>query len=237
MKVKYILVPIIALLPKLVYSFDFTPSETEFRSWDTRCKQAYAASGAGRSSGFYPRFSLQQFREASSFGEEAGGAWHYCAGLIWLQRSEGSFGLKREGYLKQAVAEMFFTYNKIQPNHLWYPEIHVNYAKALYLSNKKQEAFAVLKRLASSHPSNSLPYTALAYYLKKENQLQKAISTLKEAPRVLLEQSAELNYFLGWYLMDAGLTDEAVPYAQKAYALNYPAPALRNRLASKGFSW
>ena len=237
MKVKYLLLPLIGLLPMFGYAFDFTLSETEFRSWDARCKQAYAASGVGRGSGYYPGFSLQQFRQAGLFGEEAGGAWHYCAGLIWLQRAGSAIGQQREGHLKHAVAEIYFTYNKIKPEHQWYPEIHVNYAKALYLSDRKQEAFAVLKRLASSHPANSLPYTAMAYYLKKENQLQQAISTLKQAPDLLLNQSAELNYFLGWYLMEAGQLQEALPYAQKAYALNYPTPTLRQRLAAKGVSW
>ncbi|WP_460861508.1 hypothetical protein [Rheinheimera gaetbuli] len=237
MKVKYFLITVIFALPMVGYAFDFTLSETEFKSWDARCKKAYAASGSGRSSGYYQGFSPQQFQDASRFGEEAGGAWHYCAGVIWLQRAASTFGQQREGNLKQAVSEIHFTYNKIKPQHHWYPEIHVNYAKALYLSNKKQEAFAVLQRLAGTHPANSLPYTALAYYLKQEKQLEQAISVLKQAPDLLLNESAELNYFLGWYLMEAGQLQDAVPYAQKAYLLNYPAPALRQRLAAKGYSW
>lgn len=237
MKVRYFLIPVIWLLPAVGHAFDFTLSETEFRSWDARCQKAYAASGVGRGSGYYQGFSQQQFHQASLFGEEAGGAWHYCAGIIWLQRAAGAVGQQREGNLKRAVAEIHFTYNSIKPEHQWYPEIHVNYAKALYLSNNKKDAFAVLQRLASTHPANSLPYTALAYYLKQEKQLEQAISTLKQAPDLLLNESAELNYFLGWYLMEAGQLQDAVPYAQKAYQLNYPAPALRQRLAAKGYSW
>lgn len=219
------------------YAFNFTLSEAEFHTWDERCKKAFAGSGAGRSSGFYRYMSDQQRADAGRFGEEAGGAWHYCAGVIYLQRGAATVGQEREGNLKRAVAEMGFTVRKIKPAHSWYPDIHVNYARALYTNDQNDEAFAVLNRLITSHPTNSLAYTALAYYLKRENQLEKAIETLQRAPELLLNESAELNYFLGWYQMEADNIDAAVEYAKRAYALNYPVPTLRQRLAAKGYDW
>uniref|UniRef100_A0A486XRP2 Uncharacterized protein n=1 Tax=Rheinheimera sp. BAL341 TaxID=1708203 RepID=A0A486XRP2_9GAMM len=154
-----------------------------------------------------------------------------------IQRGTAGAGTERDANLQRAVNEIRFTVNKIKPDHQWYPEIQIDYAKVLYLTDKKNEAFAVLNRLIGSHPTYSLPYTAMAYYLKREKHLDQAITTLKQAPSLLLNESAELNYFLGWYLMEAGKPENAVPYAQKAYALNYPAPALRQRLAAKGHSW
>ena len=220
-----------------VFAYGFTLSESEFRSWDERCKKAYSASQVGRSSGFFRPMTPKEHAEVMRFGEEAGGAWHYCAGVIWLQRASGATGKQRDENLKRAESELRFTYSRIKPEHPWYPEIHIDYAKAQYLLGNKMEAFSILNRLIGSHPINSLPYTALAYYLKRDGQLEQAINTLKAAPAVLLAESAELNYFLGWYLMEAGKPENAVPYAQKAYALNYPAPALRQRLAAKGHSW
>lgn len=237
MKVKYFLISVLLAMPMVGHAFDFKVTEAEFRSWDERCKKAFAASGSGRSSGYYPNFSAQQFREASRFGEEAGGAWHYCAGVILLQRASSKSGQGREGDLKRAISEMKFTVNKIRPDHQWYPEIHIDYARAHYLSGNKTDAFAILNRLIDSHSTHSLPYTAMAYYLKREKQLEQAIETLQKAPSLLLNESAELNYFLGWYLMEAGNVEEAVTYAKRAYELNYPAPALRQRLASKGHRW
>jgi len=219
------------------YAYGFTLSESEFRSWDERCKKAYSITQVGRVSGHYPPLTPQQISDARRFGEEAGGAWHYCAGIIWLQRASSITGKKREEFLKSAENEIRFTFGRIKPEHQWYPEIHVDYAKAQYLLGNKMEAFSILNRLIGSHPINSLPYTALAYYLKQDGQLAQAINTLKAAPAVLLTESAELNYFLGWYLMEAGKPEDAVPYAQKAYALNYPALALRQRLAAKGHSF
>jgi tetratricopeptide (TPR) repeat protein len=179
----------------------------------------------------------QQYSEASKFGEAAGAAWHFCAGVIYLQRAGSTSGQEREGNLKRAVAEMRFTINKIEPHHPWYPEMHIDFARAHYTSGLKKEAFSILQRLITTHPTHSLPYTALAYYLKRENQLEQAIAVLQKAPELLLNESAELNYFLGWYLMEADDAEAAVSYAKRAYALNYPVPTLRQRLAAKGLSW
>ena len=220
-----------------VQAFNFTLSESEFNTWDDRCKKAFAASGAGRSSGFFRNMTPEQNAEVRRFGEEAGGAWHYCAGLILIQRGSAATGKARDENLNRAVNEIRFTYNKIKPDHAWYPEIHIDYARVLYITGQKTDAFNVLKRLVESHSGNSLPYTALAYYLKRENQLQQAIDILHMAPTVLLNESAELNYFLGWYLMEANQLEQAEIYAKKAYELNYPLPTLRQRLAAKGRSW
>lgn len=227
----------IGVLSFSAQAFNFTLSQGEFNTWDERCKKAYSASGAGRSSGFYGSMTPQQNKEALLFGEEAGGAWHYCAGLILLQRASLASGQEREGHLKRALSEIRFTVNKIKPEHQWYPEIHIDYARAHYVAGQKAEAFNLLNRLINTHPNNSLPYTALAYYLKREQQLEQAISVLQSAPEILLNESAELNYFLGWYLMDKNQLELAVVHAKRAYALNYPIPALRNRLAAKGFNW
>lgn len=237
MKTKIFLFCFLLALATSVDAFNFTLSESEFRTWDERCKKAFSATVAARGTGFYNHLSQSQLAEASRFGEDAGGAWHYCAGVILLQRAGATVGQEREGNLKRAVAEMRFTINKIRSEHQWYPEMHINYARAHYTSGNKAEAFTILQQLITSHPANSLPYTALAYYLKRENQLTKAISVLQNAPELLQNESAELNYFLGWYLMEANENEAALEYAKRAYALNYPVPTLRQRLASKGLSW
>lgn len=224
----------IALLSFKAQSFTFTLSEREFQMWDERCRLAYAASGSGRSSGFYRNMTPQDNERAREFGEKAGGAWHYCAGLILLQRAAVSTGNEREGNLKRAVSEIGFTARKINSEHAWYTEIQVDMAKAFYLNGEKSEAYRHLRSLIQSHPSNSLPYTALAYYLKQDDKLQEAIDVLRGAPELLQQQSAELNYFLGWYLADAGKLDDAVTYARRAYQLNYPVPALRQKLQRLG---
>lgn len=218
-------------------AFNFTLSESEFNTWDERCKIAFFASGAGKISGFYHNMASLQKADVIRFGQEAGGAWHYCAGLIFLQRAYYTTGKERKENLSRAVKEINFTVVRIPQNHQWYPEIYVDYARAQYLNDQKIEAFNTLQQLITTHPTHSLPYTALAYYLKRENQLTKAISVLQNAPELILNESAELNYFLGWYLMEADDNEAALEYAKRAYSLNYPVPTLRQRLASKGLIW
>ncbi len=219
------------------FAFNFSLSELELNTLDERCKKILASSSAGRSSGFYRNMTPQQKADAKRFGEEAGGAWHYCAGLILLQRANNTMGKEREENLSRAAKEINFTAVRIPQNHKWYPEIYVNYARAQYLNDKKIEAFTTLQRLITTHPTHSLAYTALAYYLKQENQLEQAIAALQQAPELLLNESAELNYFLGWYLMEAEKTEAALAHAKRAYELDYPVPTLRQRLAEKGLSW
>ena len=218
-------------------AFNFALSEIEFSTWDMRCKIAFFASGVGESSGFYRNMAPIQKADVMRFGGEAGGAWHYCAGLIYLQRANNTSGKEREENLRRAAGEITYTAVRIPRNHQWYPEIYVDYARAKYLNDKKTEAFTILQQLITTHPTHSLAYTALAYYLKKENQLEQAISILQNVPEKLLTESAELNYFLGWYLMEANEYDAAVKHAKRAYDLNYPVPTLRQRLTSKGLNW
>ena len=218
-------------------AFNFSLSESEFNTWDMRCKIAFSASSAGKKSGFYRNMVPLQKSDVMRFGQEAGGAWHYCAGLIYLQRANNTSGKEREENLIRAAGEINYTAVRIPQGHEWYPEINVDYARAQYLNNKKTEAFALLKQLITTHPTHSLAYTALAYYLKQENQLEQAIDLLQNAPEILLKESAELNYFLGWYLMEDGRTEAAIVHAKRAYALNYPVTSLRKRLAARGFSW
>lgn len=218
-------------------AYNFTPTQSEFNGWDTRCKKAYSAISAGRLSGYFPKMSAAQSAEVSRFGEAAGGAWHYCAGVIYLQRAMLTSGQEREGNLKRAVGEMEFTARNIPESNSWYVEIQIDLARAYFEYNNLEKSFSLLSTLVKTHPNNSLPYTALAYFLKKNNQLTQAISVLQNASELLMNESAELNYFLGWYLMDADKTEAALAHAKRAYALNYPVPTLRQRLASKGLSW
>ncbi len=237
MKIKYYICVPLLTSPVVSHAFNFTLSQVEFNTWDDRCKKAFSASGAGRNSGYYPKLTPQQNAEVLRFAEDAGGAWHYCAGVIYLQRAKSSLGVEREGNLRGAISEMQFTARNIRLDHSWYPEIQIDLARAYFEAGDDKAGFATLQNLLKIHQNNSLAYTALAYYLKRKNQLQEAITTLQSAPVLLLQESAELNYFLGWYLMEAGNTDAALPYAKRAYELNYPVPTLRKRLAASGYSW
>ena len=217
-----------------VYAFEFTPTQSEFNQWDARCKKAYSATGSGRKSGFYAKLSDEQNKSALAFAEAAGGAWHYCAGIIFLKRTQTTFGTERVSNLRRAVTEIQFTARNIDLNNSWYPEVQVDLAKAYMLSDDKKAGMDTLDKLLQSHSNSSLAYTAKAYYLKKDGKLDAAVVLMQQAPESVLNQSAELNYFLGWYLMEQGHIQRATDYAIKAYALGYPVPALKYKLQAKG---
>lgn len=227
---------IFLLFSTFVYGQKFSPTPVEFQSWDARCKLAFTAAKPQGVPGVYEALSKTESAQALAFGEAAGGAWHYCMGLIYLSRAQSSIGRTRDGFLKRAVSEINFTARNIDSEHSWYTEIQVNMAKAYYLSGDKPQAIALLQSLIKNTPINSLPYSALAYYLKQNGQLNDAILTLQAAPLEVKQQSAELNYFLGWYLMEQGNLADAASYAAKAYELGYPVPTLKQRLQAAGQS-
>lgn len=224
----------VLFLPTYVLGYDFTPSQAEFNGWDQRCKLAYSATGAARKSGLYPNLSKADSSKALAFAESAGGAWHYCAGVVYLKRAEASSGNLREASLKRALSEIQFTARNINKEHSWYPEIYIDMAKVHFEMGDKKAGFDTLRGLLKTHANNSLSYTALAYYLKRNGDAKAALKVLKQAPENLQAESAELNYFLGWYSLDAGQADEAVQYATRAYQLGYPVQGLRNKLQAQG---
>jgi tetratricopeptide (TPR) repeat protein len=222
------------ILPTSVFGFDFTPTQAEFSTWDQRCKLAYSATGSARKSGLYPNQTKADSTKALAFAESAGGAWHYCAGVVYLKRAKASSGNLREASLKRALSEIQFTARNINKDHSWYPEIYIDMAKVHFEMGDKKAGFDTLRGLLKTHKNNSLSYTALAYYLKRNGDAKAALKVLKQAPENLQAESAELNYFLGWYSLDAGQADEAVQYATRAYQLGYPVPGLRNKLRAQG---
>lgn len=222
------------MLPTFAFGFNFTPTQTEFNLWDARCKLAYSATGSARKSGLYPNQSKADSSQALAFAESAGGAWHYCAGIVYLKRASTASGNAREANLKYALNEIQFTARNIKTDNSWYPEIQIDLAKVYFESGDKKAGFATLRALLKTHKQSSLSYTALAYYLKKDGDVKAALNVLKQAPAHVLAESAELNYFLGWYSLDVGQTDDAVQYATRAYQLGYPVQGLRNKLQALG---
>ncbi|WP_372628092.1 hypothetical protein, partial [Arsukibacterium sp.] len=93
-------------------AFNFSLSESEFNTWDQRCKIAFYASVSGKNSGFYHNLPPIQKDDVRRFGQEAGGAWHYCAGVIYLQRAAASTGDERIHNLDKAEGEIRFTINR-----------------------------------------------------------------------------------------------------------------------------
>jgi tetratricopeptide (TPR) repeat protein len=70
-------------------------------------------------------------------------------------------------------------------------------------------------------------------YLFRAGEKAKALKMLEEA-EATAEDNANLHYNLGLVYLDAGQYDKALLHAQKAYALGFPLPGLKNKLVAAG---
>jgi tetratricopeptide (TPR) repeat protein len=70
-------------------------------------------------------------------------------------------------------------------------------------------------------------------YLSKKGD-RKAAREQYEAALAVAPDSAEVHYNFGLLLVDEGNLTQAAEHARKAYALGYPLPGLRNKLARAG---
>lgn len=220
------------------YAFDVVITESEFRMLHENCKRFYSVSQKGRSLDFTLKFSPEELRRANADAEAAGGAWHYCAGLVFMNRAlaERSNKKKQEIY-KKALSEIAFSAQKVRDTHRVYGEIQLNKARVLFLLGEKNSSQLALKELLRKMPDYVPAKIELANQYAKDKKLQDAVAILMTVEPQLREKSADLNYALGLYLYKQGKLEESYPYAQKAYKLKYPLPWLRNELMKKGYKF
>ncbi len=88
-------------------------------------------------------------------------------------------------------------------------------------------------RALSFTPNDPVLYVLQAIYFHKTKKYEDAERSYQRA-LAMDEDLAEAHYDLGLLLFDMGKFPEAKAEAQKAYALSYPMPGLRNRLARAG---
>lgn len=222
----------------LVYAFDVIISETEFRMLSDNCKRFYSVTQIGRTLGFTMRFSATEHRETTADAERAGGAWHYCAGTVYMSRAAVAPTPDKKQYiLNMALKEISFSARKILEEHRMYGEVQLNQAKVTFLLGQQDASKSLLQQLMQKNPDYIPARIELARQLAKTNQLQQAVDLLLAIDEKWREKSADLNYALGLYLFKLGKFEQSYPYAKRAYQLRYPLPWLKNQLKRKGFKF
>jgi len=101
------------------------------------------------------------------------------------------------------------------------------------LPGSKQPIECYFERAVRIYPDDGVTWFMYARYQFLKGKDQQARSMLEKA----LEKSPEdpaINYNMGLVLAKLKKYDEALPYAQKAYALNFPMPALKQMLLKAG---
>lgn len=236
MKFKVFLALLLLVLSNSVSAFNLVITEREFNQLSRKCQLFYNASLIGRQSAFASPFSAAELDAGHVEAEKTGGAWHYCGGLVWFNRAliAPSEDRKRYAY-EQALAEITFTSRKVPPDNPMFVEIKVAHAKALFLSNKAEASQAMLRDLLQRSPSMTPARLEYARQLRLAKNTKKAIEVLEAATPAEFNGSADLNYFLGVYHYHEGNFAKAHSYGSKAYALGYPLPWLKQKLALKGY--
>jgi Tfp pilus assembly protein PilF len=82
-------------------------------------------------------------------------------------------------------------------------------------------------------PNDGTVYMIYGTYLFRAGEKAKALTMLEQA-EATAEDSANLHYNLGLVYLDAGQYDKALAHAQKAYALGFQLPGLKNKLVAAG---
>lgn len=215
-------------------TFDFFVEQHEYKQISRMC-QMYHYSVAGARLSFEVPYSTQELAVARTEAEDNGGAWHYCMGLVWLNRAATAPNdQERKFRYKMALNEINFTARKISPARPIYLEVQIHMARALYHNGSKDRSQNLLLKLIREYPAATAARIELASQYRKAKNTAKAIEVLEQATQAEFERSADLNYFLGVYHFHEGDLASAKKYADQAYKLGYPLPWLKNKLAQKG---
>lgn len=233
-KLKIVLGSLFWLVSGTTQAFDLRITQQEFLQLSRNC-QLYYYSVVGSKLDYNVPFSASEVAAARVEAEYIGGAWHYCGGLVWLNRAVLASDEHSQKYAyRQALAEIHFTARKTPVGNPMFTEIKVNHAKAMFLNEQKVQSKDLLNSLLAEFPNMTAARIELARQLRSEKQTKAAIEVLEKASPREFETSADLNYFLGVYHYHNGNLTAAKKYGDQAYKLNYPLPWLKQKLAQKG---
>ncbi|MCV2886031.1 tetratricopeptide repeat protein [Aestuariibacter sp. AA17] len=217
---------VIALIAAPTHALDFTPTEAEWLVWNPLCKARYVVSGAGSSSPFRDRVSMESVKMwRDKVGNEAWYALHhYCAGIHEESR----------GKLQQAKYEYFFTYARMPREHYLYGLIGVRLANVFYKMGNVEEAHKMASSTISTHPRYSGGYVIKGILFSRQGEYQKVIDILEEGMKNVSPKSSEMSYHLGLAYLELNKLDKAKEYAIQAYEMGYNLPGLKQRLIEAG---
>src|SRR6185437_2674915 len=216
----------------LAAGWGFTPTPREWETWPQYCRveYSYINRGANAYGDYYPDSEIAAWRDR--IGEKTFiTLHHYCAAMLYLRRLKLE---RRPDYravlLSNSVSDGEFTYERTDPQSIVYPAVASVMAQAKYVNGDTDDAVSILQRAIDTQPARFEAYGTLAEIYREEHKLDKALEVMNQANVATQGQSAEVQYNLGLYNLEAGHVDAAVDNAKHAYELGYPLPGLRNKL-------
>ena len=215
--------------------WNFVPKQSEYAAWPEHCRVQFAYI----SPGYENRYSQAEIAFwRTRIGEKTFIAMHhYCAALIYINRSRYEENPRERQYLVDlALNDGDYTYTRAEKTSILYPNIAVVMAQARYENNEIAKAVQILQAAIAAQPTRTEAYAELTAIYHRQDRLPQALEVLEQADAASGGRSAEVKYNLGLLQIEAGQIDQAVESARAAYALGHPLPGLRNKLQRLGRS-
>jgi len=220
----------------LAAGWGFTPTAKEWETWPQYCRvqYSYINRGANDYGDYYPESAIATWRDR--IGEKTFiSLHHYCAAMLYMRRLKLERRPEyRANLLSRVVDDGSFTYDRCDPHSIVYPAVASVMAQAKYVNGDLDEAIAILQRAIDTQPDRFEAYGTLAGIYREQHKLDKAVEVMNDANKATGGDSAEIQYNLGLFNLEAGNVDAAVQNAKRAYELGYPLPGLRNKLEKLG---
>lgn len=228
---------LLLLISPAASAYNFQVTEAEWTSWPPYCKARYATVRVGKTSEFGRRVSTAEIDQWHALvGDDAWyGLHHFCAGLAYTDRAKMETGSgNREFAFKRALGEFGYMLRNTPATNPFYAETLTRVGLVHREKGDLEEARRYFDQAIESNPAFVGGYLGKYQLLRDEGRPEQARDVLRQADAASQGKSAEVKYFLGMISMDLGDVAAATTYAREAYALGYPLPALRNRLAKSG---
>lgn len=216
------------LLPASAYWTGQDLTEAEWASWSDFCKASYLVSEWSAGSRFSGRLSSES-RAKILEGNTIPGAHHFCIALVAMDRAKSKSGEQFKQLMMKAVTEIDYNRRQMSSAKPKYAYVSAYYAKALYGTGEKVQAFRVWDEAITISPTEREAYLLKTQALISEKRFKDALETLQAFDKAKDQEWADAEYFHGYVHYQLKRYGDAARHLDKAVSLGYPHTGLRDK--------
>jgi tetratricopeptide (TPR) repeat protein len=219
-----------------VFAFSFVPEKTEWNIWGPYCKARFAANTNSRLVDF--RINVSK-HEIEKWEKTIGGVFHhlhhYCAGVIWLNRSYAVLNKKysKQFCLKSAINEMTYTFSKVDSSNTLFVIMSGKLAEAYDRAGETARAATILSTMLEKKPNDPKAYVVYSKHYMRKGDLGVAEESLKDGEKKIAN-SAIIQYQLAKLYLKKKDYEQSKKYAQLAEKGGHGVSSLKRKLKKAG---
>ena len=227
---------LLALAPATSLAYTFVPSADEWETWPAYCRARYTTLEISMDTDFANRISASEVEHWKAvLGPAFLNVHHYCAGLVEFRQATGAETQNdRQFHLNQALGDAQYSFDRTELTNFLAPDMAALLAQIKLELGHPEMAEQVLQRVIVAQPFADRPYLVLSMIYRRQGNATAAVKILEQGNETTSMKSAEINYTLGLLYFEAKNYQGARACADRAYALGYPLPGLRNKLKKAG---